>query len=124
MRKSLYEKLTTAFSDWRHDKYDPELADALERAILLYLRGKPPRRRNTLHDRIVVQRGHWLWTGARESDGRPLLIRDGKRLSVARYLYEAQYGPLGDRRLYRLCNEADCVYVLHHSPSRPNFSPD
>lgn len=57
---------------------------------------------------------HWIWTGrVRVVDDYPIMIRKGKTVFVARYLWERKNGEVPDGKRLRqrrdICQERKCV---------------
>lgn len=74
---------------------------------------------------LTDQDGHWLWTGSVNKGRlvRPVfnfMFQDGTRSNNHRpavILYEWKREALGDRRLFRTCDEPLCVSPFHHEAS-------
>lgn len=58
---------------------------------------------------------HWVWTGARQSDGRAAVRIHGKVKSVPRVLWTMMRGGSPDTRrvIHRTCDERLCVNPWH-----------
>lgn len=58
---------------------------------------------------------HWLWTGARQADGRAVIRIKGKRPPVTRVLWTMFRGGNPDTRLvaHRTCDHTECVNPMH-----------
>ncbi len=62
--------------------------------------------------------GHWIWTGrTRPFDDYPIMVRKGKTVFVARYLWEKVNGPVPQGKRLRqrrdICSERLCVCPDH-----------
>jgi hypothetical protein len=72
-----------------------------------YVNGHSRRREPYVVDGVT---GCWVWTGTLEKDGYAVMVRDGRKLRVARVFWERRFGPIpGDLTIDHLCRNKACV---------------
>ena len=60
-----------------------------------------------MHKYVEDDAGCWVWLGARNEGGSPILYKDGKMISARRYMLEEGKGYVLDRRV-KVMRGPDC----------------
>jgi len=69
--------------------------------------------------KVIPESGCWIWTGARNGNGRAAFSVDGRSVLAHRYSWEQEVAPIkDDEEIRRNCNNPICVnpdhmYVFH-----------